>query len=166
MSAFLPRVDLVECLQSYYEISGWSSRQGLARSREAARCITRTNPPILGESEGRCHRHVSYQFFQGSSAADRFEGRARAERTWRSTSLSATFVRAPLLPSARVELTLLRRTADLTDEEIAAIDAAGAKGPRSLSRTDVLYVSLFAFQILCLLLLLYTCGWLYIPFSE
>ena len=61
------------------------------------------------------------------------------------------------------------RTADLTDDEIAAIDAAGAKGPRSLSwwfRTDVLCISLLFFQVFCLVLLLYTCGWLHIPFLE
>ena len=61
------------------------------------------------------------------------------------------------------------RTADLTDDEIAAIDAAGAKGLRSLSwwfRTDVLCVSLLSFQVFCLVLLLYTCGWLHIPFLE
>ncbi|TFY65387.1 hypothetical protein EVJ58_g1987 [Rhodofomes roseus] len=57
---------------------------------------------------------------------------------------------------------------DLTDEEIAAIDRAGAEGPSSSrwSTTEKLCIFLFCFQLICFLLLLYTCGWIHIPFLE
>ncbi|KZT64284.1 Aldo/keto reductase [Daedalea quercina L-15889] len=58
---------------------------------------------------------------------------------------------------------------DLTDEEIAAIDAAGAVGPpssRPWSSSDILCVSLLLFQVVCLLILLYNLGWMHLPFFE
>ncbi|KAH9936088.1 Aldo/keto reductase [Fomitopsis serialis] len=53
---------------------------------------------------------------------------------------------------------------DLTDDEIAAIDAAGAKGLPSYQMGDRLCIFFLCFQVICLLLLLHVCGWIHVPF--
>ena len=92
----------------------------------------------MGESEGRCRSHVSdpasltnsstsantqlADILRSSSKKERLEGYLDA----------GDFGLSVALPSVESMLTRLTAT-ELTDEEVAAIDAAGASGARKLT---------------------------------
>ena len=88
----------------------------------------------MGQGQRRCHCYVSA--FPGPidyflSYKNLYQGLARASSTSKNTLLSEIFVRiATLLIIHQLAIHVVF-AADLTPEEVAAIDIAGAQGPPS-----------------------------------
>ncbi len=95
----------------------------------------------MGQSQRRCHCYVSASpgaIDSLHSYKNLYQGLVRASSTSKNTLLSEIFVSIATLLIIHQLVIYVVFAADLTPEEVAAIDVAGAQGPPSFIFTNFL----------------------------